>query len=163
MLRDFVLFVDGQRLARCPRVTPPVLETQYEEERVGGRSAPVEIPTGIAPLTMEIVIKGISAQLARRWGLSAANPVSLILRGVSAAEDGTLSRVQLDVTGVVARMNPGEWRSGQPAETTVQLREISYYKRTDGDAVIHEYDVANDVLIVDGTDVLAERRSLLGI
>lgn len=165
MLRDFVLFLRGNRVGLCPRVRPPVLETIYEEIAVSGRSAPVEVPTGVAALTMEIVLKGVGTAAARLWGLGSGDPQSIMLRGVARATDGSQTRCQIEITGVIGRVDPGNWDTSRRAETetTLMVREVSYYKRTDGDTVTTEYDVENDVLVVDGVDRFEARRQLLGI
>ena len=165
MLRDFVLFLAGARVGLCPRVPPPVLETLYEEIPVSGRSAPIEVPTGVAALTMEVVMKGVGTAAAKLWGLGSGDPQSLLLRGVTRATDGSQTRCQIEVTGVIGRVDPGNWDSARRAETetTLMVREISFYKRTDGDVITTEYDVENDVLVVAGVDRNEARRQLLGI
>jgi P2 family phage contractile tail tube protein len=40
---------------------------------------------------------------------------------------------------------------------------LTYYKQTIGGQVIHEVDVINMVRIINGTDVLADIRSALGM
>ena len=164
MLRNFVLFVAGQKVARCPRVRPPVPERTFETLDIGGRSTPLEIPVGFELPTMEIMVAGVGTDaLAGLWGLGADAPVHIILRGAAQNPAGVLQRVEIEVTGVVSKVDHGQFESRKQGETAYMVNQISHYKRTVGDRVTQDWDVANDVLVVDGVDVLAEQRSILGV
>ena len=163
-LRDFTLSIPGRGVVgECPRVTPPVLEVIREDVHVAGRDAPIRLPVGIEPLVMSFEVTGVNQDLLGLWGLQSGDGSTVILRGAAADESGALTSVEIEVTGEVDKHDAGTWERRKVGTTMIEMREVTYYKRTDGDDVRIEIDIPNGIRIVDGVDQLAEQRAIIGL
>ena len=163
-LRDFTLTLPGRGVVgECPRVTPPVLQVIRENVEIAGRDAPIELPVGIQPLVMSFEITGVNSDALGLWGLQQGEGTTVILRGAVADESGALTAVEIEVTGEVDKVDEQSWERRRPGNTMIEMRRITYYKRTDAGEELIEIDIPNGIRIVDGTDQLAGQRSLIGI
>lgn len=163
-LRDFTLSVPGRGIVgECPRVTPPVLEVIREDVDVAGRDAPIRLPVGIQPLVLSFEVAGVNDDLLGLWGLSQGDGATVLLTGAVADESGALAAVEIEVTGQVDKVDSGTWERRKAGTTMVEMREITYFKRTDAGEARIEIDIPNGVRMVDGVDQLAAQRSILGL
>ena len=77
-------------------------------------------------------------------------------------ETGLVSSVEIVARGRHDEIDMGEWKPGEDTEFKVKS-QLSYYKLTLNGTVLIEIDILNMVEIVNGIDLMAAHRAVLGL
>lgn len=160
------VYVDGTNnlLGKASELTLPDIVANVEEHKALGMIGSIELPTGLALMTMTMKWAGFYPEVLARG----ANPfVSHTLQ--------VRANVQtFDASGLVDEQAfkavvRGRWKKTPggsfAAQTSTEFEDeltVSYIKVTLGDRELVEIDVAENVWRVDGEDLLANFRRNLG-
>ena len=162
ILKNFSLFVDGRGYAgKAEEVTPPKLTIKTEEFRGGGMDTPASIDMGMEKLEASFSIVEFDPDVLRQFGLVSGNNVQVTLRGALVDDHNTTPMV-ISLRGMFTEVDMGNFKAGDLStmKCTIACR---YYSLDIGGQKVIEIDVDNMVRNINGTDVLAEMRSALGV
>ncbi|MDH0657525.1 MULTISPECIES: phage major tail tube protein [Acinetobacter] len=161
--KNFNLFVDGKGYAgNTDEANMPELALQTEEYRAGGMDAPIDITMGMEKLTADFTLNSHSKDVLSLFGIKEGSTTSFTVREAMESFDGTVTAVVHNLTGKIVKIGQGTSKAGEAPKDKYDL-SLTYYKQTIGGTVVHEIDVINMVRIINGTDVLADIRSALGM
>lgn len=161
--KNFNLFVDGKGFAgNTDEANMPELALQTEEYRAGGMDAPIDITMGMEKLTADFTLNSHSKDVLSLFGIKEGSTTSFTVREAMESFDGTVTAVVHNLTGKIVKISQGTSKAGEVPKDKYDL-SLTYYKQTIGGTIVHEIDVINMVRIINGTDVLADIRSALGM
>lgn len=161
--KNFNLFVDGKGFAgNTDEANMPELALQTEEYRAGGMDAPIDITMGMEKLTADFTLNSHSKDVLSLFGIKEGSTTSFTVREAMESFDGTVTAVVHNLTGKIIKISQGTSKAGEVPKDKYDL-SLTYYKQTIGGTIVHEIDVINMVRIINGTDVLADIRSALGM
>ena len=161
--KNFNLFVDGKGFAgNTDEANMPELALQTEEYRAGGMDAPIDITMGMEKLTADFTLNSHSKDVLSLFGIKEGVTKSFTVREAMESFDGTVTPVVHNLTGKIIKISQGTSKAGEAPKDKYDL-SLTYYKQTIGSDIVHEIDVINMVRIINGTDVLADIRSALGM
>ena len=163
-LKNFNLFVNGTSyVGEVTEVTLPKLTRSTEDYRAGGMPGPVKVDTGIEALELQWKVAGYLAELITQWGISTVDGVLLRFAGALQADDfTTVDSLEVVVRGFHSEMDPGTAKAGDMTE--IQFTSaVSYYKLSINGIAKIEIDMVNRIHVVDGTDLLADVRTAIGL
>ena len=161
--KNFNLFADGKGYAgNTDEANMPELALQTEEFRAGGMDAPIEITMGMEKLTADFTLNSHSKDVLSLFGIKEGSTTSFTVREAMESFDGTVTPVVHNLTGKIVKISQGTSKAGEAPKDKYDL-SLTYYKQTIGGTIVHEIDVINMVRIINGTDVLADIRSALGM
>ena len=161
--KNFNLFVDGKGFAgNTDEANMPELALQTEEYRAGGMDAPIDITMGMEKLTADFTLNSHSKDVLSLFGIKEGSTTSFTVREAMESFDGTVTPVVHNLTGKIVKISQGTSKAGEAPKDKYDL-SLTYYKQTIGVTIVHEIDVINMVRIINGTDVLADIRSALGM
>ena len=163
ILKAVSAFVDGKGYAGdVMDFTPPKLTRVTEDFRGGAMAGAIQIGQGIEALTASLTLTGYDPDVLALWGVAVGKEFPIQARGYLESQDGTKTAVVHEMRGTITEEDPGTWQPGQGAPLKITMN-LTYYKLTHGDRVLHEIDLINTIHIVDGVDQMAERREALGL
>jgi P2 family phage contractile tail tube protein len=162
-LKDLMIFNEGRNyVGDAMAFTQPKLVRKLEEHRAGGMDRPVKIDMGGEPLECEFVTASPMRDVLRQYG-GGISSVQLRLVGTyQNDETGMLDTIEISVGGRHEEIDPGESKLGEKTEMKVKMALV-YYKLDWNGRTELEIDVINMIEIVNGVDLLADRRAALGI
>lgn len=161
--KNFNIFVDGKGYAgNTEECNPPELSLKTEEFRAGGMDAPIDITMGMEKLTADFTLNSHSKDVLSLFGVKEGQEKSFTIREAMESFDGTVTAVVHNMTGKIIKINQGTSKAGEAPKDKYDL-SLTYYKQTVGGRVVHEIDVKNMVRIIDGSDILSDIRSALGM
>lgn len=163
-LLHFAVFGDGVNyMGEVPEVTLPTLSRKLEEYRAGGMDGPMDLDYGMEKMEAEIKGAGFLDGLASKWGARSHDAAMLRFAGALNRGDGSGDEAcEAVMRGRLTKMDPGSSKAGDPTEQTYSY-SLSYFKLTIAGRVAFEIDIVNMVCVVDGEDLLASTRALLGV
>jgi len=157
------LFADGHNmLGQLQDFNAPELALLTEEFRAGGMDLPVDIEMGMEKLLASFNLIAYSRKVLAMFGVAVGQTIPFVARELLQSQDGTKTGVVHTMRGKVVKMAPGTSAPGKLEPLNFEL-SLTYYKLEHGGVVIHEIDVVNHKRIVNGADVLAQNRAILGI
>jgi hypothetical protein len=160
---NFNIFVDGQGMAgESKDFNAPALALTTEDVRAGGMDLPVAIEMGMEKLTASFSLISYKRQALALFGVAVGQVVPFVVRELLQSQDGTKTGVVHTMRGKINKMDPGTSEPGKLEPLKFEL-DLNYYKLEHGGVVIHEIDAINMKRIVNGTDVLADNRAILGM
>lgn len=164
ILKDMILFNEGfAYLGEVNTVTLPTLTRKIEDWRGGGMSGPLGLDMGHEALDMSFSAGGPLRDVLRQWGATRVDGVYLRFAGNYQQDDtAAIDHVEIIVRGRHSEIESGDQEPGEPGAFNVTSR-LAYYKLVWNGRTEIEIDFLNMVEIVNGVDLLAERRALLGI
>lgn len=163
-LKKYNLFNDANSyFGQTGEVTLPKLTRKMEGWRGGGMDGEVDIDMGQDKIELEWKIGGMDLTVLRQYGHNSADGILLRFMGAYQRDDGGPNHaVEIVVRGRHSEIDPGSAKDGDDTETTVKT-SCTYYKLVvDGRTEI-EIDLLNAVFIVNGIDLLAQRRAAIGL
>ncbi|MFC3902567.1 hypothetical protein SAMN05421749_103324 [Acinetobacter marinus] len=161
--KNFNLIVDGKGYAgSTDEFNLPELSLQTEEYRAGGMDAPIDITMGMEKLVADFTLHSHSRDVLSLFGIRQSASVAFTVYESMESYDGTITQVVHNMRGKIVKINQGAAKAGEAAKDKYDL-SLDYYKQTIGGSTVHEIDVINMVRIINGTDVLADVRSALGM
>jgi P2 family phage contractile tail tube protein len=165
VLRDFALFVDGDRyVGKIDELKLPQLEVIEEDFRAGGMDAPMPLDMGTNALKAEFTVSGVDRGVLSRFGLELGQRSIVMARG--ALQDpvtGFVKPVTACMTGNVRKIDPGSWKAGERATLVVGMSLIHYkLTHTIPGLPLIEIDIINGTRIINGIDQLIAIRAAIG-
>lgn len=163
-LKNFALFGNGESyLGQVTEVTLPKLTRKTEEYRAGGMNGPVAAPMGMDKLELKWTAAGYIKSLLAQWGTQTVGGVLLRFAGALQADDSTeVTSLEVVVRGYHTEMDFGKAEAG--GKTEIQISSaLSYYKLSLNGQTVIELDFVNMIEIIDGTDLMADIRTALGL
>lgn len=163
-LKNFALFVNGISYAgQVTEVTLPKLTRKTEDYRAGGMSGPVESALGMDKLELKWTVAGYIWALLSSWGTTTVSGVLLRFAGALQADDNPeVTSLEIVVRGYHKEIDFGKAAAGDKTELQVSTA-ISYYKLSINGVPVIEIDLVNMIEIVDGTDLMADIRTAIGL
>jgi P2 family phage contractile tail tube protein len=159
----FNAFIDGRGFAgKLEEFNPPKLVAKMEEFQGSGTFAPIEVKMGMEKLEADFTSRAFDKNLLASFGVTEGSQITISLREALEDQDGTETGVVHTMRGSVKSLDQGSIRPGQAANLKVDLA-LTYYKLVHGGTTVFEIDTINMVFVQNGTDQLANIRSLLGI
>ncbi len=158
-------YTDGKGWAgEVDEVTLPDLERKMEAFRAGGMDGEVEIDMGAAgPLVITHKYLGHIPELVGQFaGPRAGQRQVRFVAAVQRDDTGEYGEMEVVARGRHKKLSRGAMKPGEDTESTVETTCV-YYKESWNGAVLVEIDLLNCVFIVDGEDLLAEQRRILGL
>ncbi|MGE4169150.1 MAG: phage major tail tube protein [Candidatus Margulisiibacteriota bacterium] len=163
VLKNFHLMIDGRGYAgQVEEYTPPVLNLQVEDFRGGGMDSPVSVTMGMEKLETSFSLVSYDQYVLALWGVQQGKEIPMTVKGALESYDGTVKGVTHSMRGKIRSMDSGTWQAGQKPSLKITM-DLNYYKLEHSGQVIHEVDVINMVRTINGIDVLAETRGVLGL
>jgi P2 family phage contractile tail tube protein len=165
VLRDFALFVDGDRyVGKIDELKLPQLEIVEEDFRAGGMDAPMPLDMGMNALKAEFTVSGVDRGVLSRFGLELGLRSVVTARG--ALQDpatGLVKPVVATMGGNVRKIDPGSWKAGERATIVVGMSLLHYkLTHTIPGLPLIEIDVINGARIINGVDQLIGIRAAIG-
>lgn len=163
-LKNFALFVNGESyLGQVPEVTLPKLTRKTEDYRAGGMNGPIAVDLGMDKLEMKWTAAGYIKSLLAQWGTQTVGGVLLRFAGALQADDNTeITSLEVIVRGKHTELDFGKAEAGGKTEIQVSSA-LSYYKISLNGTPVIEIDFVNMIEIVDGTDLMADVRTAIGL
>jgi P2 family phage contractile tail tube protein len=163
-LKGFNLFQDGVSFrGETSEITLPKLTRKMEDWRAGGMRGPIPIDQGQEKITLEWTCGGFMRTVFAKYGISQHDGVQLRFAGAYQAEDGTKpDAVEVVVHGRHTEIDMGNAKPGESSDFKVST-QASYYKLSVNGETIIEIDFINMVEVVNGTDLLTDLRTALGL
>lgn len=164
VLYNNTVFIDGRGYAgRASSSKLPKIAPVLQEFKQGGMGGTVKIPMGmLEELTCEINMKVFDLVMLSGFGVHAFSGIPVTLRGVTQDDDGTKHSVIARMRGVITEFDPGEWKAGEEVGNKLAL-SLRYYQLERDGRELFAFDPGAMILRVNGVDVMAEDRAILGI
>ena len=165
-LTAFEIYEDGTRLIGLANVTLPEMSQKTADISGAGIAGEVSVPIQGHFESMEVTLK---------WRTIFKTPLTLMksggtqlsCRGAMQHYEASSGQVKIvpvrcDVRARHTSTNLGEFSTGEQTETETKL-VCDYVKLVVDDAEVVEYDALNYVYKVNGTDLMSDVRSALGL
>lgn len=165
VLKDMMLFNEAEAyIGQVSSVTLPKLGRKLEGWRGAGMDRQLKVDLGAADdLDLEFSCGGPMRQVLAQHGIMSVAGVYLRFSGYyQDDETGDYVNIDVIVRGRHEEIDMGEAKPGEMGEFKVKTAAAYYRLDWNGDTLIED-DPLNRVLIVDGTDRMAERRAALGV
>ena len=167
ILKDCLIFVDRDaKNGESDKITLPVIEEMTETYYNGGMAGEFEVGmAGVKAMQLEFSMTGIDRETLVKLGYVQGNDMPFTIRGALVSElvSGVKAAI-VHVRGRLSKVDFGDWERGKTStKFTVQ---VAYYKLSigeNGEAVVHEIDPINGLMVVNGTDQRAGIRRALGL
>lgn len=163
-LKYFNVFYQGNNFAgQVLEFELPKLGRKMEGYRPGGVSGEIESDVGLEKLECEHTYAGLMREIFNDFGIQKVDGVQLRFAGSYQHEDtGNIDAVEVVVRGRHAEIDPGKAKAGDKTEFKVKS-VLTYYKLTINSEVVIEIDILNMIENVNGTDLLADHRTAIGL
>ncbi|HEY4544877.1 MAG TPA: phage major tail tube protein [Pedomonas sp.] len=164
ILTDMMLYNEGQSfMGEVSSIVLPKLVRKTEDWRGGGMFAPVKLDMGMEGLEMEATFGGPMRDILRQFGVTGIAGVYQRFVGFYQQQDtGGQDAVEVIVRGRHDEIDRGEAKPGEAGEFKVKS-SLVYYKEVWNGRTEIEIDVMNMVQIINGVDLMAARRTALGL
>ncbi|WP_288804068.1 phage major tail tube protein [uncultured Novosphingobium sp.] len=162
VLKDKMLFNEGLAyLGECKSITLPVLTRKMEEWKVGG--GVLKMDMGQEAMSMTHTYGGPMREILRQYGVTTVDGTYLRFAGNYQQEDtASIDTIEVIVRGRHSEIDMGDAEDGEAGEFKVST-EVAYYKLVWNGRTELEIDPLNMIFVVDGVDLMAERRAAIGL
>lgn len=162
ILTNMNLFVDGKGYAgRVEEITLPKLGIKTEEFQAGGMDTPLEIDMGMEKLECEFSLAEYDPNMLKAFRLEPGKQVAITFRG--AFDQGGLTvPVKVELRGGFKTLDMGAWKAGEKGTLKASVA-ASFYALSIKEEKVVEIDVQNMKRLIGGEDVLADKRTALGL
>lgn len=159
-----VLYVQNNvRVAGIRAFTPPALVNTVGNIRTTWMDAPISVDTGMEAMQIDMKIAA-DISLLGLFGFAEGRTVRAQIRRTykdsNAVDHGWIDEVE----GLISNMAPDEHGAdGQESVGYAVTMNVNYYKLTVDGTVYYEIDPQRMIRVINGVDVLARERQLLGM
>lgn len=165
-LKHLNMFVDGDNwVGVAESFTPATLARKFEAYRGGGMPGSANIDMGLddEALATSFVVGGYVADLVRKMSAAKTDDVMIRFAGSYQRDDtGEVSAVEIVCRGRFSERDPGEQKTGENTQTTMNMTNVYYKETVDGED-LYEVDVVNMVEVVNGVDRMEDHRRAIGL
>lgn len=163
-LKDMMMFnEDAVYQGDAKTVTLPTLSRKKEGYRGAGMSGEVSMDMGMEAMEAKFVCGGPMRQVLRQWGTPTLDGIHIRFAGnYQAADSADVDHIEVIMRGRFTEIEMGDQETGSPSEFTTTMA-VAYYKLVWNGRTELELDPINMIEVVDGIDLLAERRALMGL
>ncbi|CAN7192004.1 phage major tail tube protein [Trinickia sp. LjRoot230] len=163
-LKAMNLFNDGESyIGQVTEVTLPKLTRKTESYRGAGMNGPIEIDHGQEGMKLEWTCGGLMKSVLTQYGITKHDGVQVRFTGAYQAEDGERPDfVEVVIRGRHTEIDFGNQKPGEDTSFKV-TSAVSYYKLSINGTTLIEIDLLNMIENINGTDLLADLRSAIGI
>ncbi len=146
-------------------VTLPTLEEKTASHAAGGAIGEIEIGgLGLSALTLGFSLGGYDPQTMAQFGLGGATVRPYTIFGtIRDKAAGDLIKLKAVAWGRLTKLEKSEFKQGDLATQTHEIKEIIRYHVLWGDKEMYAYDWAASIWRVNGVDHFARQRAILGI
>ncbi|QDH14055.1 phage major tail tube protein [Formicincola oecophyllae] len=164
VFKNLNLFFKGSSFAGSVLdFTPPKLELETIEHRGGGMETAVDLTMGLKRLDTAFSVVDYSPLLIGSISPLEGAANTFIMRGVAEDWDGTVTPLEITMSGKTKAVDRGTLRAGEKAQLKITMN-LTYYSEKVGGELVHEIDVMNMSWInSQGVDMLQGTRSALGL
>jgi len=161
--KNLNLFVDGRGQAgKIDNFNAPKLSLITEDFRAGGMNTPLKLTMGQESLDTDFSLFAYDKKVIGLFGVAEGHNVAFTARELLESYNGDTAAVVHTMRGKITEFDPGTSKAGEIAPIKITMN-LAYYKLTIGGEVIHEIDVENMIAVVNGADMLAAARGILGL
>lgn len=159
------VFIDGYSfLGKAREVRLPTVNIENTEHRPLGTFGTVGLPQGVGRMEMSIIFDHFEAAAWKR--MDPFKPVNLTFRAAQQEYDPSsgivrTKQVRIYARGTFASGEAGNVTAAEGGQRTITL-SLLYYKLVIDSETICEIDPVNNIYIVNGQDVLASVRAVIG-
>lgn len=152
------------RVAGLQSFTPPALVNTVGSYKTTWMDAPVSVDTGMEAMQCDIKVNADKDVLGL-FGFAQGRTVRIqIRRTFKDVSTGKYSQWIDEVEGLISNMAPDEHSpTGQESVAYAITMNVNYYKLTVDNAVFYEIDPLNMKRVINGVDMLADERRMLGL
>ncbi|MET3234346.1 UNVERIFIED_ORG: P2 family phage contractile tail tube protein [Burkholderia sp. 1263] len=163
-LKNFNLFQNGESfVGQIAEVTLPKLTRKMEAYRGGGMNGPIDIDQGQEGISFEWTAAGFMQSVLAQYGITKHDGVQLRFAGGYRSEDSTKhDNIEVVVRGRHKEIDPGSAKPGDDTAFKVSTT-CSYYKLSVNGTTVIEIDFVNMIENINGTDLMADLRSAIGL
>ena len=163
-LKDMMMFNEGEAYqGDAKTVTLPTLTRKMEGYRGAGMSGELQMDMGHEAMEASFVCGGPMRQILRQWGTPTVDGVYIRFAGNYQADDtADVDHIEVIMRGRFSEIEMGDQEVGEPSEFTTTMA-VAYLKIVWNGRTEIEIDPLNMIEVVDGVDLLAERRALMGL
>jgi P2 family phage contractile tail tube protein len=165
-ITDANVYVDGASyLGRVPEVTLPDIKATMGNHAALGLFGKMSLPSGLDEMEATFKLNGIYSEIAK----IGANPYithDFQIRGAAETFGGTgrtaTESVVCYIRGFAKTSPNGSFKQHEAVDATLGI-QVQAIKLEIAGEVIYDIDILNGIWIVDGEDVLADKRAALGL
>ncbi|WP_159977797.1 MULTISPECIES: phage major tail tube protein [unclassified Novosphingobium] len=163
-LKDQMMFNEGLAYqGDAKTVGLPTLTRKTEGYRGAGMSGEVSMDMGMEAMEISFTCGGPMRQVLRQWGTPTVDGVYIRFAGNYQSDDtADIDHIEVIVRGRFTEIEMGDQEVGEASEFKTTMA-VAYYKLIWNGRTEIEIDPLNMIEVVNGIDLLAERRALLGI
>lgn len=163
VLKNFDLSQNGSNwLGQVNSVTQPKWTRKMEEVINGGLAGPVKVDLGMEAPELTFSAGGFLREALNAYAATTVDAVPLRFTGAYQDDStGLYDSVEIFARGRYSEIDPGESKAQTVSEWKYTM-PLAYYRLTINGEVVLEYSALDNVMIVNGIDVLAAQRNAMG-
>ncbi|EIZ77779.1 phage P2 FII-like protein [Novosphingobium sp. Rr 2-17] len=163
-LKDMMMFNEGLAYrGEAKSVSLPTLSRKMEGTRAAGMSGELQMDMGMEAMELSFTCTGPMRQVLRQWGTTTVDGIYIRFAGNYQSDDtAEIDTVEVIVRGRFKEIEMGDQEVGEASEFKTTMA-VAYFKLVWNGRTEIEIDPLNMIEIVDGVDLLAERRNALGL
>lgn len=165
VLKQLNLHVEGESLYhQIEEVKLPKLAFKTEEYKGGGMPAPVSVDSDmLEKLDLEWTVHGFYENAIKQLANRKVGGLQLRFMGAyQAADSDDIKSVEISCRGKHDEVDNDKAKAGDKQPTKVKT-SLSYYKLMVNGQVLVEIDTLGMICIIDGKDLLADKRKAIGL
>jgi P2 family phage contractile tail tube protein len=164
VLKDQMLFNEGNDYqGDAKTVGLPNLTRKMEEYRGAGMSGTVSLDMGQEAMEASMTFAGPMRDIIRQWGTPTIDGVYMRFAGNYQRDDtAEIDTVEVILRGRFSEIEFGDQETGEVGDFKATMA-VAYYKLVWNGRTEIEIDPINMIEVVNGIDLLAARRSALGM
>lgn len=152
-LRNWVLFVNGEKIEGAHEYTGPELSIIVTDIRTGGMDTSLPFDDGMEAMKASFKIYGVDPTVLGWFGFRVGSSPRISVREVYLT-DVPVERVDT-LEGLITKLTPDAHGNSGQGEAAISCEmSLTYYKSTYGGRTLYEIDPARFLRIIDGVNVL---------
>lgn len=153
-LRNWALFIGGERIDGAHEYTAPELSVIVTEIRTGGMDTSIPMDDGMDPLKCSFKIYGVDPTVLSWFGFQAGNSPRVSVREAYLEGSTPVERVDT-LEGLITKLTPDAHGNSNQGESSYTAEmSLTYYKSVYGNQLLHEIDPERFIRIINGVNVL---------
>lgn len=164
MYKNLNIFVEGTGYAGvATKVKLPAISTKTEDHRGAGMEFSRKMNMGLEDLEMSFTMMEYNETVNGLVGKLNGSNTQITFRGTLSDDESTATTaVLVNVRGSISKKETGDIEAGGKVETDYTIN-VKFYEEKVGGKEIFYIDNDNYIHRIEGTDILANQRSDLGL